>query len=121
MKTSRRDFVKMSSLAALLGAIGGQVVTFGQKAWAQAIPDVLKSLNYVANAAEAKPARVDKPIPGAGMMPAGKQFCRNCTLFSGEINKKADGPCKLAPTFKVAHSGYCNSYAPSPAAKPELA
>lgn len=141
---NRRDFLKISSLTALAATVGAQVVTFGKKAWAQAVAlalvdmskkkrtdaenakavGILQGLGYVEDADAAEKAkkitRVDKPHPGGGTMSAKKQYCNNCAFYAedAKIDKKEHSKCKIVPAEVQVHfSGYCNTYNVHPKSK----
>ncbi|MBK7891293.1 MAG: high-potential iron-sulfur protein [Bdellovibrionales bacterium] len=118
MSTSRRDFLKFSSLS-LVGAAAFGTLTF-RPATAQAqagkLPLVgpndpnFTTLGYTADA-----SKVDKkkwPKYAAG------QSCSNCILFNGgKVTTEAEGACPLFAGKHVAAKGWCNSWAKNPAAK----
>lgn len=137
-QTNRRDFLKLSTLGAIAAAFGGQLFTFGQKAWAGALAliditeakrkdddnkaavGVLKGMGYVEDADKAKVARADKPGADGKPFPAKKQTCATCGLLKEEgMVGKMDNKivCNLAPQVYVHSKGYCNTFNVHPKAK----
>ncbi len=135
VQTNRRGFLKLSALLPLAAAFGAQVLTAGQKVWAEALAlvdmtktkrkdpvneaavGVLIGMGYVENAEAAEKAgklkRVDK-----GPIKAANQHCVTCVLIKDEyVNGTKPGECKVAPGVLVHAMGYCNTYNPHPKAK----
>jgi hypothetical protein len=138
--TSRRTFLKLSSLIAFVPIMGAQVLSLGQKAWAQAAAlidmsktkrkdptndkavGVAQGLGYVENADAAEKAgkikRTDRPLGAGKTMPAKIQYCSNCMFFpQDKVNSTENGACQLIPGVLVHNKGYCNTFTPSPKAK----
>ncbi len=117
MSTSRRDFLKFSSLS-LVGAAAFGTLSF-RPATARAadkLPMVAANdpmattLGYVADGSKVDKKKWTKYAAG--------QTCGNCLLFNGgKVTADAEGTCALFAGKHVAAKGWCNSWAKNPAAK----
>ena len=117
MSTSRRDFLKFSSLS-LVGAAAFGTLTF-RPATARAadkLPLVgpndanVSTLGYVSDATKADKKKFPKYAAG--------QSCSNCILFNGgKVTADSEGACPLFAGKHVSAKGWCNSWAKNPAAK----
>ncbi|HYA20911.1 MAG TPA: high-potential iron-sulfur protein [Burkholderiales bacterium] len=98
----RRDFLKMSTLAAASVAIGIRAgVSGAQGAQVNESDPTAQSLGYKHDASKVDKAKFPKYAAG--------QSCSNCQLYQGKPGD-AWGPCPIFGGKNVNAKGWCSAY-----------